>query len=105
MRRRSAQSPAPSAPPQNGVNTWRTTLPFWISYTSPTGTAVWPAHTPEGALLAYGELRRIGAGAMTIRTERDEAITLEQLWLVATRETSGVEAGDRYVERVVGGLP
>jgi hypothetical protein len=42
---------------------------------------------------------------MTIRTERDEAITLEQLWLVATRETSGVEAGDRYVERVVSGLP
>jgi hypothetical protein len=59
-------------------------VPFLITYTLRTGTAVWAAHTAIGAVLAYDELKCTGAGAMTIRDERGDALSLEQLTLAAT---------------------
>ncbi len=58
-------------------------MPFLITYTLRTGTAVWTAHTAIGAVLAYDELKYMGAGAMTIRDERGGALSLEQLTLAA----------------------
>ncbi len=59
-------------------------MPYLITYTLRTGTAVWTAHTAIGAVLAYDELKCMGAGAMTIRDERGGALSLEQLTLAAT---------------------
>jgi hypothetical protein len=62
-------------------------MPFYLSYTLLTGSGTRFADTAAEALILYQELKDISAGAIAVRNEKGEAVSLEQLGLIAATKT------------------
>jgi len=60
-------------------------MPFYLSYTLLSGAGTRFAATAADALIMHAELKSIAAGAITIRDENGNAVSIEQLTLFSPR--------------------